>query len=243
MPYADITFQDKNPIKRWLQRRRLVSAIDIAGSLSHLFPVICDFGAGNGELCKFLAASYSGATIICYEPTSSLLAEARDNLRMTPGITYLADIRQVAPGTLDLIFCLEVLEHLPPEETMAALSVMHNILKPSGKLIVGVPVEIGPPALYKGLFRMSRRYGEYDATFVNVALSLLFRPPQDRPISEIEPGLRFFYQHMGFDHRVLRTMIDGLFTLEKISASPFPSLGPLLNPEVYFVAAKHFSTN
>ena len=54
MTYSDITFNDRNPIKRWLQRRRLESAISFAGSSLKLGATICDFGAGNGELCKLI---------------------------------------------------------------------------------------------------------------------------------------------------------------------------------------------
>lgn len=64
---------------------------------------------------------------------------------------------------LNLVFCLEVFEHLPSEETTDALRQIYDLLRPDGKLIIGVPVEVGVPALYKVIFRMSRKYGGFDA--------------------------------------------------------------------------------
>src|SRR5215831_799502 len=149
MSYAEITFKDKNPIKRWIHRQRLLSAIKLCRRLSQPIGAICDFGAGNGELCKLAAASYPEARIICYEPAPSLLAEARANLSNVSNVELCQDIGTVSPGTLDVVFCLEVFEHLPPEETTDALRTIFGLLKPEGTAVVGVPVEVGFPALYK----------------------------------------------------------------------------------------------
>jgi len=238
MSYAEITFKDKNPIKRWIHRQRLLSAIKLCRRLSQPIGAICDFGAGNGELCKLAAASYPEARIICYEPAPSLLAEARANLSNVSNVELCQDIGTVSPGTLDVVFCLEVFEHLPPEETTDALRTIFGLLKPEGTAVVGVPVEVGFPALYKGIFRMARRYGAFDANLRNVASSSFGFPPENRPISELAPGIRWHFEHTGFDFRPFGKILGGYFTLRKVSASPFPALGSLLMPEVYFVAEK-----
>ena len=77
MAYSDITFKDKNPIKRWLQQHRLAAAIRIADGKFHPECVL-DFGAGNGELCKLIALQFPKAKIICYEKTQSLMDEAKE---------------------------------------------------------------------------------------------------------------------------------------------------------------------
>jgi SAM-dependent methyltransferase len=199
---------------------------------------ICDFGAGNGELCKLLAEQYEDAQLICYEPTPQLLIEARQNLSRVTNVELHQDTRSIPPETLDLLFCLEVFEHLPTEETVAAMQTILRLLRPGGIVIIGVPVEIGLPALYKGLFRMSRRYGAFDANLKNVTLASLGHPPRDRPISEIAPGLRFHFHHTGFDFRRLKETVGRHFRLCAESASPFPLLGARLMPEIYFVAKR-----
>ncbi len=238
MSYADITFLDKNPIKRWLQAKRLVSAMNLCSHLSREPEVICDFGAGNGELIKLLAIRYPNAKLICYEPTPSLLEEARNNLSDIAKVEFYQDITGVALDCVDVVFCLEVFEHLPPDETYDALRKMYDVLKRKGVLIIGTPVEIGIPALYKGMFRMLRRYGSFDATIKNVWLSFLKRPPSERPCSEIAPQFKFHFEHMGFDFRRLKQIISMHFRLREMSTSPISWVGTWIMPEVYFVAEK-----
>ena len=79
MTYEEITFKHRNPIKRWLQKYRLISAIDCYNPMQQP-EFICDFGAGNGELCKLLAEHYPDAKLTCYEPTTGLISEAKKYL-------------------------------------------------------------------------------------------------------------------------------------------------------------------
>lgn len=238
MSYAEITFRDRNRVKRFLQRYRLVSAIKLCSQLPCPPAVVCDIGAGNGELCKLLAEYYQDARIICYEPAESLFSEAVDNLSDITGIEFCRDIGSVTPGTSDVVFCLEVFEHLPPEETDDAMQRIGDLLKSSGIVIIGVPVEVGIPALYKGVFRMVRRYGAFDANIRNIALALFGRPPADRPILRIAPGFSFYHEHMGFHFRQFKKALGRCFRIRRVSASPFGFLGAWLMPEVYFVAEK-----
>ena len=143
-----------------------------------------------------------------------------------------------ADGCADLVFCTEVFEHLPPAETARALSEIGRILKPGGRLLVGVPVEIGPPALAKGLFRALRRPGEFDARPAPVASALLCRPPRARPLDEISPGRAYYPHHLGFDHRALAGALAARFRLEGSAGSPFPALPWWLNSELYVRAVR-----
>lgn len=239
MSYSAITFKDKNPIKRWLQMRRLLTALKLAEKLSTP-SAICDFGAGNGELCKLLAARYPNAKIICYEPTPDLLAEAKLNLATVGNIEFCSDIASFASHSVDLVFCLEVFEHLPPTEMNTAMRQIKALLNEHGTAIIGVPVEIGPPALYKGVFRMTRRFGDFDATPKNVFLSFLGLPPKNRPVADITAGAKYHFHHMGFDYRNFQRSIAAEFKLRKVITSPFAILGPLINPEIYFVSDKGY---
>jgi SAM-dependent methyltransferase len=242
MSYSENTFKDKNKVKRWLQYQRLESALKL-GCDNQSPAVICDFGAGNGELCKFLPEYYPDARIICYEPTQGFLNEARENLKTFPNIDFFQDIEDVEFDSVDIVFCLEVFEHLPLKETHNALITISNILKPNGKFVIGVPVEVGIPALYKGIFRMFRRYGAFDANIKNILLSFLYFPPKNRPSSEITPGFCFYFEHTGFDFRKLKKSLYNYFVKIRVSASPFPILGSWLTPEVYFIVEKASKSN
>lgn len=238
MAYSDITFKDKNPIKAWLQSRRLVVAAQMGNS--HTPPTsIVDFGAGNGELCKLLAQRFPQAKLICYEPTPNLLEEARANLADLPQVVFCDAIEQVPSGSADLVFCLEVFEHLPLKETQAALAQFNRVLTEQGQAVIGVPVEIGLPALYKGIFRMSRRFGAFDASISNVLRATFGRPPTQRPVAEIAPGFAFHFDHLGFDHRQLHALLAAQYIVKKTTTSPFSLFGPWLNPEANFLLQKH----
>src|SRR5262245_66131583 len=130
MSYADVTFRDKNPVKRWLQRHRLLSAVALYGSRRP--SVVCDFGAGDGELCKLLAENYPAVRLICYEPVTEFLQEAKQNLAAVPNVELRQDITTLESGVLDAVFCLEVFEHLPEAETATALAEIARLLKPNG---------------------------------------------------------------------------------------------------------------
>ena len=237
MAYSDITFHDKNPVKRWLQRSRLVAATLIgAGSVNP--QCILDFGAGNGELCKRLALQFPNAKIVCYEPTPSLMAEALENLANLSQVQFCSDLSKVANGSIGLIFCLEVFEHLPSKETQNALEQFNRLLSGDGRAVIGVPIEIGFPALYKGIFRMSRRFGAFDASVKNVLLATMCAPPNERPMSDIAPGFAYHFAHMGFDYRKLQVLLQARFRLQKVSTSPLSIFGRWLNPEVNFLVQK-----
>jgi trans-aconitate methyltransferase len=231
MKYSEITFRDKNPIKRWLQQQRLVSALRAVKQLNCTPSVICDFGAGNGELCKLLSNRYPNTHIICYEPTLGLLNEAKENLKEISNISYIKNVGDLINDSVDLVFSLEVFEHLPHKETNSALQAIQATLKSNGRLIIGVPVEIGVPALYKGAFRMVRRYGAFDANVKNVFMSFIGNPPSNRPTREITPGFNYYFEHVGFDHRKLIEILKHYFINQSIESSPFPRIGAYLSCE------------
>lgn len=238
MSYTEGVFNDKNPVKRWLQRRRLSSAIGVAATAKNNVRLVLDFGAGSGELCKSLVLEYPNATVICYEPCSDLLTEARRELSDLPRIEFYSAFSALPKGCADVLFCLEVFEHIPLEGRAKALDQIDDLIKPGAEVIFGVPVEIGLPALYKGLFRMSRRFGAYDARPINVLRAVAGFPPKNRPLGLLPPDVEVHHEHLGFDHRIFRRHVSERFARTSASASPFGMLGTWLNPEAYFVVRK-----
>jgi SAM-dependent methyltransferase len=169
------------------------------------------------------------------------MQEAKHNLREIAHIDLLSRLDGIEPGTIDTVFCLEVFEHLPAKETANALADIAHVLSDDGVLIVGVPIEIGLPALYKGVFRVARRYGAFDATLKNVMACVVGRPPLKRPLAEMEDGKFYTAYHVGFDHRRLRSILMDSFEITTVLGAPFPVFGTGLNPEVYFLLRKFIS--
>ena len=238
MAYAEMTVRDRNPVKRWLQRRRFSDALGVLRGVRLGDRLrILDFGAGDGDLLRQMTGVAS-IEAWAYEPTPWLMAEARETLAGLESVNYAESLDSIESGIFDYVFCLEVFEHLPENETGAAIAEIHRLLKPAGSVVIGVPHELFLPALFKGLFRMCRRYGEFDANPRNVLGAVLGRPPRRRPVAEIAPGLPYHYHHLGFDYRALERMLRQRFQLREKWFSPFPVLGAVLNSEVYFLFRK-----
>jgi len=233
-----MTFQDRNPVKRYLQRSRLKDAVRLC-RLQPGVKIIVDYGAGNGELCKHLSDVFPEAKIYCFEPHPELLEQARENLKNVANVIFIDRPLELADASVDIVFCLEVFEHLPEKELRQALGHLDRILAVDGVAVIGVPVETGLPALYKGVFRMLRRFGEFDAQFKHIVPAIFSRPPSRRPEVEIMPGVKYYLHHLGFDHRKFRDRVSSNFEELKVSASPFPRFGFLINSEANILVRKN----
>jgi SAM-dependent methyltransferase len=238
MTYADLTIRDRNCIKRWLHQRRLSDAVTVIKDRQRRDGLrILDFGAGNGELVRQMACIAPFEAWV-YEPTPSLMAEARENLSGLDGVAFVDTLGSVESAVFDYVFCLEVFEHLPHGETINAIMEIHRLLKPDGVAVIGVPHEVFLPALVKGIFRMCRRYGDFDASPTNIVAAVLGYPPTPRPKSELSAGIGYHFHHLGFDFRILEQKLRKHFEVSQKWFSPFPRLGAFLNSEVYFLLRK-----
>ncbi|MGH8041529.1 MAG: class I SAM-dependent methyltransferase [Rudaea sp.] len=238
MAYADLTTRDPSRVKRWLQRRRLHDALAVLrNTQARTRPRILDFGSGDGELIRHIPGAIAVESWV-YEPTPSLMSEAKENLTGMDSVAFTSDVLSLESATFDYVFCLEVFEHLPQKQTTQAIAQIHRLLKPDGIAVIGVPCELFLPALLKGVFRMCRRYGDFDASPRNIFAAVLGRPPSLRPVADISPDFPYHFHHLGFDYRELELALHARFVLIKKWFSPFPVLGSALNSEVYFLLGK-----
>lgn len=238
MKYENITIKDPNLIKRYFHRRRFSDALRIFKNvLSTGLVHVLDYGGGDGELLRQMAA-YPSIRATIYEPTPTLMAEAKRKLSDREWVSFSEEVTTLKDETYDFVFCLEVFEHLPKKETDQALGEIRRLIKPKGLAIIGVPIEIYFPAIFKGIFRMSRRYGEFDATPRNIFSATIGEPPQSRPIKEISSGFNYHFHHLGFDFRIFQRQMTKSFIIKKRWFSPFPFMGSIFNSEVYFMGQK-----
>jgi len=230
--YADLTVNDRNPVKRYLQRKRLrdsLFAVTIDGQ------AVLDLGGGDGELARLLSSSHRPGRVVCYEPMSDLRRQAQANLAALPGVEVIGALDALAHSSFDVIFCLEVLEHLPDRELGEVLDSARLLLRPAGRLVIGVPNEIGIAALLRALFRWSRGVRNFDTDPRHVLQAVLGRPPRNREAVDLDDGRRYYRRHMGFDYRQLEARLGGHFRILRRYGSPCRWLPVWLNFEAYFV--------
>jgi SAM-dependent methyltransferase len=92
--------------------------------------LIVDFGAGNGTFAAPLAKVHT--QIVCVETDPTLCAALQNQ-----GLTVVSDLAQLADGSVDYLYSLNVLEHIQDDQAVAKL--WFKKLRPGGQLLVFVP--------------------------------------------------------------------------------------------------------
>jgi len=235
--YAQLTINDRNPVKRKLQQFRLTHSLRILLQEKKEFDgMILDYGAGSGELGKRILEIYPASTIVAYEPSKLMRRQAEENVKGLVNMNLIDSLKEKIPSKFDYIFCMEVLEHLPEQALRISLQEIKQLSDKATKIIIGVPNEIFLAALFKGFFRLTRRYGEVDARIPNIVKAFLGRPPTTRPVI-IFDGLPYITRHMGFDHRKFRKILQEYFSVKQIYGSPLIKFPLYLNSEIYFLCS------
>jgi len=143
-----------------------------------------------------------------------------------------------------IVTCMEVLEHCVDAERVRVLDHLRGLIAPGGRLVISVPIEIGPALAGKQFFRAVaawRGHGDYQyrETYTprELLAATLARPDLARAHHTVEtPAGRIEYcGHKGFDWRILEREILERFVVERRLFTPLGPLGPLLNSQVWFV--------
>jgi len=98
---------------------------------------VLDAGCGDGRLCYELAIHHGvKATGIDFSKAALRFARA-----FNPQLKFIhANLMHLTfKEKFDVVFLLEVIEHFPPQEVDDALSEIHSVMRPGGKLILSAP--------------------------------------------------------------------------------------------------------
>lgn len=137
---ADIAFQanlynDPNPTRRGLHCDRRAWVESTVDAVLPRGGSIIEVGIGCGIFTRYLAAT--GAPVTAVDINPAFVEGVRD----VPGVTaVLADATgKLDLGQHDLALCSEVLEHVPPSQSLNMLRSLHDALKPGGALVLTTP--------------------------------------------------------------------------------------------------------
>lgn len=99
-----------------------------------------DIGCGAGRLSRQLAGDF--ARVIGVDVAERMVAMARDLNRDVPNAEFrvgAGDTLPVDAGTVDLVFSLQVLQHVDPPVLPRLIRDCHRALAPGGRILVHIP--------------------------------------------------------------------------------------------------------
>lgn len=228
--YRRTTYDSLNPLIRFAHRTRLKKALRLVDAKPG--ETVFDYGCGDALFLRHMAdIGPKGVQYFGFEPFM-LGQEGSDTVQILRTREELLD--KFANRKVDVATCFEVLEHCSLERQHEAMATVRDMLAPSGRFIVSVPIEFGFPALPKNLFRwISQKEHRKDLyTARNFWRSFVGAPiPEWRTHAD-------FLGHMGFYTWDLEEVIKPYFNIVEKSFSPLPGLGASLNSQVFYLLKK-----
>lgn len=209
-------------------------------NLADLNGVILDLGCGDGPFLPTL--NIFKKKIIGLDFSINMLMQAKylTNFSKFPlkKVILLNSDALYLPfksNSIDLIFCLEVFEHITDCKKLT--EEIHRILKDKGQLIYSIPIMIGFSLLIRKFISKLIKFQEFDTyTIKELFLNgILKKPARER--RHLYDNKKFHLTHKNFDWRILQIFINNKFKQKKVIYSPFPFL-KRLNPTIIFKVVK-----
>jgi predicted SAM-dependent methyltransferase len=242
--YAARTYDSPYWPIRYAHRKRYELVRDV--TLETHPEVVLDYGAGACELFFSILGDPSCSPTmraIAHDPwwtdeVKRVLAE-HPQPELSARIEVSVSQREVADNECDVVVCGGVLEHITLGQRYDFYEFASRILKPGGRVVVDVPVELGPAVLIKNFGRRVLKSYPSEYTMRELLSAgfgmTVFDPHRFDPRASHDA---FFESHKGFDHRLLaQEMREWGFKIERKVNSPVPWIpANLANQEVILVA-------
>jgi SAM-dependent methyltransferase len=211
-------------------RRTLELASDVRGG------VAIDFGCGDAMILRRAHDAGIARSGYGVDSDPAMRESAAAAFAGVDGFRFVAPEELsavVAPGSCDLAFCTEALEHIPRPGLI--LDQIVRYCRPGARVIVTVPIEVGPSLLGKQIGRylagLRRPYGYEKYTVRELISAALLWNPRGFESSHLDESA-VMTGHKGFDFRALAAELRARMQIERTVYSPFPTLGPMLNSTV-----------
>ena len=206
---------------------------------------LLDYGCGDGTFIALTHGMFSQARGA--DVDAAQLEECRRRLGSLDHVDFVQTATLASAGhtaRYDLVTCMEVLEHCTDRERVRVIGELARLCGAGGRIIISVPIEIGPALAGKQLFRAIaawRGHGDYhhretyspgELVAAVFGRQNLARPEYcvDTPFGQVR-----YCGHKGFDWRVLERDLQAALTIERRMFTPMPALKGLLNSQVWFI--------
>lgn len=226
----------------WSHSSRFKVALQLLGDNPQK---VLDYGCGDGTFLAMAADRIQqgqGADVSTY-----MINSCKNRFANVPNLSFAKadELDQSYDQSFDVITCMETLEHCLEPTVEIVLKDLARLVSPQGKVIISVPIEIGPTFVFKQTIRWIAgktslpEYRDYEVYPVKDALRMIFANCEtsiERPIydNSDEP----YYPHYGFNWRAMRESVKQYFVIEKTSFSPLGFLGGWFSSQVWFICRK-----
>jgi SAM-dependent methyltransferase len=238
--YYQAQIANKNKVLAWSHQSRFEKSLELIGQNTMK---LLDFGCGDGT---FLAlASDRVVEGHGVDVDANQIEDCRNRLGSLRNLSFFvsSDLSgSEHDGEYDVVTCMETLEHCTEPVVEAVLADVSRLCAPGGRVVISVPVEVGPSFLAKQAVRAIARqqgsssYEQREIYPIRDALNMLFARRHtsiERPLFG-EPPL-VGHTHYGFNWRRLRDRVAHHLTVERTLFTPLGFLGGWVSSQAYFV--------
>jgi ubiquinone/menaquinone biosynthesis C-methylase UbiE len=239
--YARKQLGSRARVVAWSHRARFGRALQLAGEAPG--EKLLDYGCGDGTFLGLVSERFRecwGADI-----RLDYLEDCRTRFQGVANV-HFCSVSDLAGAEHNhayaVVTCMETLEHCTEPVIDTVLEDLKQLCSPGGRIIISVPVEIGPTFLFKYAIRKVlawrglREYRGYESYSLANALRMVFSTEKTaipRPVTG-PPGFEK-HSHYGFNWRRLRRRVAQSLLIERVEFSPLGFLGGWVSSQVWFI--------
>lgn len=236
MHYSQRLLQHGNQLTRLAHHTRFNLVLE---AIRHTqFTQVLDYGCGDGWLLKTAYEQNLVRIGLGVDVDPLMLSTCQERFAGIPNFQFCQphELSQKIPAkSCDLILCTETLEHVG--EPKRVLEQMLAYSQPGARLLISVPIEIGPSLLFKQAGRyLANLKGDYGYERYSLselfAASILWDADSFPSSHSSQASAR---SHKGFDYRKIDKLLQQNVVIDRRILSPFPWFGNLLNSTIVWV--------
>jgi len=234
MAYTERLLTQGNFLTRLAHGGRYRRTLELAGDVRG--GVAIDFGCGDAMILRRAQEAGIARSGYGVDSDPAMRESAAANFAGVDGFRFVApdELAAAVPeASCDLAICTETLEHVP--DPAGILDQIVRCCRPGARVIVTVPIEVGPSLLGKQLGRyfagLRRPYGYETYTARELISAALLWNVRAFESSHVRNDV-VMTGHKGFDFREVEAALRARMQIERTVYSPLPTLGPLMNSTV-----------
>ena len=234
--WFQITIGSKSRVIAWSHRSRFEKALSLSGQNNKK---LLDYGCGDGTFLALASDHFVEGHGVDIDADG--MEDCRNRLASFGNLSFFVvdDLAGAEHSrTYDVVTCMETLEHCIEPVVEKVLADVARLCAADGRVIISVPVEVGPSFLVKRIARRTgmSSYKPRETYPLGDALKMLFarkRTFVERPVYSKPPLVG--HSHYGFNWRRLRERVRHYLVVDDTLFTPLGFLGGWVSSQVYFV--------